>query len=322
MITIGSLFSGIGGLELGLECALRDGGFDVQTTWQCEADEWCRGILARHWPSALRFNDVRAVGADAPHVDVLCGGFPCQDISVCGRGAGLAGARSGLWREFARITRELRPRVVVVENVAALASRGLDRVLGDLAESGYDALWEVVRAADVGAPHKRERLFIVAWRVADAVGVAAERRGVRGDVGGSSGAPKAEAQQWQRRGDAPRGGCAALADTDGERLQGLVRAGAAARAARRSDGKRAGRGAAEPGVGRSADGVPRGLDRPWPAGRGDPQHPWEPPRTTAERGAPGVRARRLRALGNAVVPQVARAVGAMVVEVLRSGGTP
>jgi hypothetical protein len=154
--------------------------------------------------------------------------------------------------------------------------------------------------------------------VADTVGVAAERRGVRGDVGGARGAVKGEAQQWKRRWDAPRGGCAALADTRSQRPQGLIRAGAAARSAGRGDGKRAGRGAAEPGVGRGADGLSRGLD--WPAGRGEPQHPWEPPRTTAERGAPGVRARRLSALGNAVVPQVARAVGAMVVEVLRSGG--
>ena len=363
MITLGSLFSGIGGLELGLECALRDGGFDVQTTWQCEQDEWCRGVLARHWPAAIRYDDVRGVGADAPRVDVLCGGFPCQDISVCGRGAGLAGARSGLWFEFARIIRELRPRVVVVENVAALLSRGGDRVLADLAAAGYDALWETVRAADVGAPHKRERLFVVAWRVADTVGVAAERRGVRGDVGGARGAAKAEAQQWQRRGDAPRGGCAALADAYRERCKihgerglfdnirptqrddpngrdcadvALADAGSC-RSSRPRENKRPGGAAsrrdrkatqfgdapdriAQPGVGRGADGVPCGLDRLWPAGRGEPQHPWEPPRTTTERGAPGVRARRLRALGNAVVPQVAYAVGAMVVEVLRSGG--
>ena len=119
-LTIGSLFSGIGGLELGLECALRDGGFSVETAWQCEQDEWCRGILARHWPHAVRHDDVRNVGAVprsqyAGYVDLLCGGFPCQDLSYAGNGAGLAGERSGLWGEFARIVRELRPRVVVVE---------------------------------------------------------------------------------------------------------------------------------------------------------------------------------------------------------------
>ncbi len=166
-VTIGSLFSGIGGLDLGLECALRDGGFDVETVFQCEADAWCRGIFARHWPSALRFDDVRGVGSDAPRVDVLCGGFPCQDVSCAGKGAGLAGERSGLWFEFARIVRDLRPGIVVVENVAMLASRGLDTVLGDLSEAGYDAVWFDVRASDVGAPHRRERLFIVAWRRVD-----------------------------------------------------------------------------------------------------------------------------------------------------------
>lgn len=188
-VRIGSLFSGIGGLELGLECALRDGGFDVETTWQCEQDPWCRGILARHWPSAVRYDDVRGVGAgNAPRVDVLCGGFPCQDVSYAGKGAGLAGERSGLWYEFARIVRELRPRIVVVENVAALASRGLDTVLGSLSEAGYDAVWFDVRASDVGAPHRRERLFIVAWRRdvehADGGGRGPERvRGVGAEVG-------------------------------------------------------------------------------------------------------------------------------------------
>lgn len=181
-VTIGSLFSGVGGLELGLECALRDGGFDVETAWQCEQDEWCRGILARHWPSAVRYDDVRGVGAsNAPRVDVLCGGFPCQDVSYAGKGAGLAGERSGLWYEFARIVRELRPRIVVVENVAALASRGLDTVLGDLSDAGYDAVWLDVRASDVGAPHRRERLFIVAWNVGDSAG--SHRRGRPGKTG-------------------------------------------------------------------------------------------------------------------------------------------
>ena len=188
-LTLGSLFSGIGGLDLGLECALRDGEFDVSTLWQCEADPWCRGILARHWPHAVRYDDVRAVGPDAPRVDVLCGGFPCQDVSYAGKGAGLAGARSGLWFEFARVVRDLRPRIVVVENVAALATRGLDAVLGSLSEAGYDAVWLDVRASDVGAPHRRERLFIVAWRRdvehADGGGRGPKRvRGVGAEVGG------------------------------------------------------------------------------------------------------------------------------------------
>ena len=160
MITIGSLFSGIGGLELGLEWA----GLGP-VLWQVEQDAFCSQVLARHWPDAVRHPDVRAVGAsNLEPVDLICGGFPCQDISFAGRGAGLGGARSGLWFEYLRIVRELRPRFVVVENVPALVGRGIDAVLGGLAEGGYDARWDCVRASDVGAPHRRERVFIVAHR--------------------------------------------------------------------------------------------------------------------------------------------------------------
>ena len=163
MLTIGSLFSGIGGLELGLE---RAGLGPVK--WQVEIDPYCRAVLAKHWPDVERFDDVRTVGREclAP-VDVICGGFPCQDISSAGAKAGIAGARSGLWSEYARIVGETRPRYVVVENVSALVSRGLDRVLGDLADLGFDAVWFPLAAADVGAPHTRERIFVVAYADGD-----------------------------------------------------------------------------------------------------------------------------------------------------------
>tara|TARA_R110002051_G_scaffold14406_1_gene46688 strand:- start:3045 stop:4253 length:1209 start_codon:yes stop_codon:yes gene_type:complete len=158
MLTVGSLFAGIGGFDLGLQRA----GMSVQ--WQVEIDTWAREVLAKHWPDATRYEDVREVGAHnlAP-VDVICGGFPCQDISNAGKRAGIEGERSGLWSEYARIIRELRPRYVIVENVAALLTRGLDTVLGDLAESGYDAEWDIISAAAVGAPHLRERVWIVAY---------------------------------------------------------------------------------------------------------------------------------------------------------------
>jgi len=155
---MGSLFAGIGGFDLGFERA----GFEI--AWQVEINEWCRGVLRKHFLKAERFDDVRTVGSyNLRPVDVLAGGFPCQDISSAGRMAGIDGERSGLWSEYARIIGELRPRFVVVENVAALLERGMGRVLGDLASLGYDAEWEVVSACAVGAPHMRKRVWIVAY---------------------------------------------------------------------------------------------------------------------------------------------------------------
>lgn len=156
---IGSLFSGIGGLELGLEWA----GVG-HTVWQVEREPFCRDVLAKHWPDVKRYDDVCTAGAhNLEPVDVICGGFPCQDISYAGKGAGLGGARSGLWYEFARIIGELGPGYVVVENVAALLRRGMGEVLGTLSDLGYDAEWDIVSARDVGAPHLRRRVFIVAY---------------------------------------------------------------------------------------------------------------------------------------------------------------
>lgn len=155
---IGSLFSGIGGLELGLERA----GLG-ETVWQVECDEYCQAVLAKHWPNAERFDDVRTVGAATlSPVDLICGGFPCQDISSAGKRAGLAGARSGLWFEYLRIVSELRPPWVVVENVASGAHKWVDVVREGLEQQGYACLPEPITAAAVGAPHKRARIFIVA----------------------------------------------------------------------------------------------------------------------------------------------------------------
>lgn len=154
---IGSLFSGIGGLELGLERS-RLG----SVSWQCEIDPFCQRVLARHWPHARRFEDVRTVDATAPSVDVICGGFPCQDVSLAGKRGGLDAPRSGLWHEFARIIDALRPRIVVIENVLGLRTSGLPRVLADIADLGLDAEWADLSAADIGAPHLRRRLFVVA----------------------------------------------------------------------------------------------------------------------------------------------------------------
>jgi DNA (cytosine-5)-methyltransferase 1 len=158
MLTVGSLFSGIGGIDLGLERA------GMRIIWQIEIDPYCRRVLAKHWPDVPRFADVRAVGAaNLERVDLVCGGFPCQDISSAGRRAGITGERSGLWFEFLRIVGEIRPQYVLVENVAALFDRGIGDVLGGLATIRYDAEWSVVSACSMGAPHTRERVFILSY---------------------------------------------------------------------------------------------------------------------------------------------------------------
>lgn len=156
------IFSGIGGFSLGLERA------GMRTVAFCELEPFCRRVLAKHWPHTPCYDDIRELTAnrlraDGIAVDVIAGGFPCQDISVAGKGAGIEGERSGLWSEYRRLIGELRPRYVIVENVSALLNRGLERVLRDLAALGYDAEWHCIPASAVGAPHRRDRVWIVAY---------------------------------------------------------------------------------------------------------------------------------------------------------------
>jgi len=163
-LTFGSLFAGIGGMDLGLERA------GMQCVWQVEIDDYANRVLAKHWPNVRRWRDVRTF---PPHdefgdysewrCDLICGGFPCQDISYAGKGAGLAGERSGLFYEAIRVVRLLRPRYVLLENVAAMLTRGLGQVLGAMASVGYDAEWHCIPAAHFGAPHERDRTFIVGY---------------------------------------------------------------------------------------------------------------------------------------------------------------
>jgi DNA (cytosine-5)-methyltransferase 1 len=160
MITVGSLFSGIGGLELGLE---RTGKF--KTIWNCENDEYASAILRKHWPEIPNLGDITKVEWERiEKPNLLCGGFPCQDISIAGKQKGIKeGTRSGLWFEFAKAIRIIRPRYVLIENVPMLANNGGTIVLSSLAEIGYDAEWFTLSAAEVGAWHKRERFFIIAY---------------------------------------------------------------------------------------------------------------------------------------------------------------
>jgi DNA (cytosine-5)-methyltransferase 1 len=325
MLTVGSLFAGVGGFDLGLERA------GMRTVWFCEEDPFCRRVLAKHWPGVPCYPDVRSLVADAgtgrrsevvheplnhakgraanhkresacdpqgrrhlsgvaagacgvsgdderlpvpvPHVDVLCGGFPCQDLSYAGKGAGIDGERSGLWSEYARLVRELRPRYVIVENVPALLTRGLGRVLADLAACGYDAEWDCIPASAVGAPHRRDRVWLVAYPGGE---------GRRENTGSSHGDEASDAGRGtqdnhialgagsQRVPAGERG--AGVADADSESL------GRPAIARGQCD-----QWLSEPDVGRVADGVPARVDR-------------------------------LRALGNALVPQIAEWIGRRIIE--------
>lgn len=163
MLTVGSCFSGIGGLELGLE---QTGGF--KTKWQIEIDPYAFAVLAKHWPNVKRYKDITAVsGEELERVDLICGGFPCQDVSLAGTRSGLEGKRSTLWGEMYRLICEVKPRWVLAENVPGLfssdAGQFFGNILRDLAIGGYDAEWNCLPAAAVGAPHIRNRVFILAY---------------------------------------------------------------------------------------------------------------------------------------------------------------
>jgi len=157
------LFSGIGGFSLGLEWA----GF--KTVAFCEYDEKAQQVLRKHWPNVFIFSDVKELTYEKlksegiTKIDVITGGFPCQDISYAGKGAGITAPRSGLWKEYTRLISEIRPKYAIVENVSALLNRGLSTVLGDLASLGYDAEWHCIPASAIGAPHRRDRIWIVAY---------------------------------------------------------------------------------------------------------------------------------------------------------------
>ncbi len=156
-LTHGSLFSGIGGFEL----AARNEG--IKTLWNCEINEYNRQVLKKNFPESKQYKDITTL-MNPEYVDILSGGFPCQDISVANaKGEGINGSRSGLWSEYARIIRYIRPKYIIIENSSNLLVRGFERVLCDLSESGYDAEWQCLQAKDFGYPHKRERVFVLAY---------------------------------------------------------------------------------------------------------------------------------------------------------------
>ena len=312
---VGSLFSGIGGFDLGLE---RTGGFEV--VWQVEWDSYCQKVLAKHWPDIPCYGDIHEVGKhNLEKVDVLVGGFPCQPVSVAGKRKGQDDDR-WLWPEFGRILRELRPRYAIMENVPGLLVRGMGDVLGDLSEFGYDAEWGIVSAKSVGAPHLRKRIFIIGYTnghyvdtltrvsqgphsdtsgsgdVADTTGPRSKAR--RSDAMGTR--DRSRRDEILSQGTGGKAGDVADAPNTDDSPSGTERRGPSMQPRRgggredvayastgligqkaRLDGGNQEWWAAEPSVGRVAHGVPNRVDR-------------------------------LKGLGNAIVPQVAEYIGRRV----------
>lgn len=282
------LFSGIGGFSLGLERA------GMETVAFCEIEPYCQKVLRKHWPDVPIFDDVKTLTADALQrsgiaVDVIAGGFPCQDLSHAGKRAGLAGERSGLWSEFRRLIGELRPRYVIAENVPGLLGNGMATVLRDLAALRYDASWECIPAAAVGAPHRRDRVWIVGHANQDSQSVstvnakASELSGVVSnarEIRCNSGRSKQPLQgAWV-------GGETLLGDTKQLRCSEMVEPIPARTKRKRTTNQVDYSGspewrswwAFEPELGRVVDGVPNRVDR-------------------------------VAALGNAVVPQIPELIG-------------
>ena len=239
------LFSGIGGFALGAYWA----GLRFDGHYFSEVDNYAIRVYQQRFPDAIGLGDIRKIrGQDLPKGDwITCGGFPCQDISVAGKGAGLEGERSGLWFEYARLIGEIRPCYAVMENVGALSFRGLDTVLGSLAEIGYDAEWCDIRASDVGAPHKRERIWIVAYPASRKSRESPERKGREGFSGGG--------KEVDAPANTPNGGNVRR-DGQLEPTQGQVRLDRGS-----AENGRGQWWATEPDVGRVANGVPSRVDR-------------------------------------------------------------
>jgi DNA (cytosine-5)-methyltransferase 1 len=299
------LFSGIGGFSLGLERA------GMRTVAFCEIDPYCRRVLARHWPDVPVYDDVRTLTAatlgitkgdgrgagrqgrpdpasawqQQPNqplqIDVICGGFPCQDISNAGKGAGITGERSGLWKEYARIIGEVRPLYVIVENVAALLHRGLADVLGDLSTLGYDAEWHCIRASDVGAPHRRDRVWIIAYPQHSDTDSERSHRAPQ-HVDGDAEFCDEQERQFGSLGEVLADAISERGRSGDDQRQDAIYAYSCGEAIR--SGEYGGWWATEPDVGRVAHGVPARVDR-------------------------------LRSLGNAVVPQIPELIGRAIMKV-------
>jgi DNA (cytosine-5)-methyltransferase 1 len=273
------LFSGIGGFSVGLEAT------GMKTVAFCEPEPYCQKVLKKNWPEVPIYDDVRELTADrlvrdGISVDIITGGFPCQDISVAGKQAGIEGERSGLWSECARLLSELRPQYAIFENVTNLLTGDggawFQQVLWDISEVGYDAEWHCIPASAIGAPHRRDRVFIVAYPNSDdrRRGYSAEppRRDSWMEPGsGGEGQSLQQASSDVAYSHSKRGRCG---DSRRENAEDAWESPIITR----KHARRVGAWDVEPGVGRVANGVP-------------------------------ARAHRLKGLGNAIVPQIAQMIG-------------
>ncbi len=261
------LFSGIGGFAL----AARWVGWE--TVGFCEINPYCQKVLKKHWPKVPIYDDIKTYTGTAGTADIITGGFPCQDISSAGKGAGIDGERSGLWTDLARIIGEVQPRYAVLENVSTLLSgdsgRWFQRVLGDLASIGYDCEWHCIPASAIGAPHRRDRVWIIAYPVRSRV-----RANARAQSRTETECTELQQENRQALPNDAETIRQAMAHTTGRRWNNGQRR-------LQSQILQTSRDSyywnAEPNVGRVANGVPRRVDR-------------------------------LRGLGNAIVPQIAEII--------------
>jgi DNA (cytosine-5)-methyltransferase 1 len=304
------LFSGIGGFSLGLE---RAGGFE--TVAFCEIEPYCRKVLAKHWPNVPCYDDVRTLTADTLvrdgiAVDVICGGFPCQDLSFAGKRAGLSGERSGLWGEYRRLIGELRPRFVLAENVPGILSLGLGDVLGNLAALGYDACWECIPASAVGAPHRRDRWWLIAHPGSKQhQGDCATQRGASAQKLFAADATK----DGRTRCDVWDNGRLSQAQSGDRVWLEPARNGASDGAPHLADASQAGLSnyqGRSAGTQRNGSGAVDGCG--WSSGRHD-NWSTEPAVGRVADGVPS-RVDRLGALGNAVVPQIPELIGRAIMQ--------
>ena len=297
-MTVGSLFSGIGGFDLGLERA----GMTIK--WQVEIDDFCNKVLEKHWPDVKRYRDIKELrGDELEPVDLICGGFPCQPFSAAGKRRSKEDDRY-LWPEMLRVIRAVRPNWIIGENVAGIVSLALDDVLSDLENEGYACQSFIIPACAVNAPHRRDRVWIIA----------------NCDNTGSGTSRDRANREWQEK------------DERQERLSQHESSGyneATSNSESKSgesDVQRCNRAAEQEQLGRNTikSVVDRGSDIPTDSERwGIPWLPIAASLCRVDDGLPswmvGHRTKRLKALGNAVVPQIVEIIGKAIMEVERLG---